>query len=86
MIPERLKSWVDSGESEILELKSTTGERKEAAISMCAMLNQRGGRILFGVRKDGRIIGQEVSDNTIHRVCQELNLIDPPAMPSIDRE
>ena len=45
-------------ESEILELKSTTGERREAAKTMCAMLNTRGGHILFGVTKRGELQGQ----------------------------
>jgi ATP-dependent DNA helicase RecG len=49
------------------------------------MLNHRGGRILFGVNPDGRVIGQQVSDRTIEEVAQELREIDPPAFPSIDR-
>ena len=49
------------------------------------MLNHRGGRVLFGVEPDGRIIGQMVSDHTIEEVAQELKQLDPPVFPTIDR-
>jgi ATP-dependent DNA helicase RecG len=49
------------------------------------MLNHRGGRVLFGIEPDGRIIGQMVSDHTIEEVAQELREIDPPVFPSIER-
>ena len=38
-----------SGESETLEFKATTGTRRKAAATVCAMLNQRGGHVVFGV-------------------------------------
>ncbi|MEA3412796.1 MAG: restriction endonuclease subunit S [Pseudomonadota bacterium] len=56
-----------------------------AARAVCAMLNHRGGRVLFGVAPDGRVVGQEVGDRTIEEVAQELREIDPPAFPDIDR-
>jgi ATP-dependent DNA helicase RecG len=49
------------------------------------MLNHRGGRVLFGVEEDGRVLGQQVSDHTTEEVAQELRLIDPPTFPTIDR-
>ena len=86
MIPDHIQAWINSGESETLELKSTTGERKEAAKSVCAMLNNRGGRVIIGVQPDGTIVGQKIGEQTIERLCQELNRIDPPTFPSVDRE
>ena len=85
MTPEQIATWAASGESETLELKRTTGERREATRTLCAMLNHRGGRVLFGVEPDGRVFGQQVSDHTIEEVAQELRAIDPPAFPTIDR-
>jgi ATP-dependent DNA helicase RecG len=81
----QLEDWVRTGESETLEFKRTTGERRAATQTLCGMLNHRGGRILFGVEPDGRIIGQMVSDHTIEEVAQELKEIDPPVFPSIER-
>jgi ATP-dependent DNA helicase RecG len=49
------------------------------------MLNHRGGRVLFGVEPDGRIVGQMVSDHTVEELAQEMSQIDPPAFPSIER-
>jgi ATP-dependent DNA helicase RecG len=81
----QLEEWVHTGESETLEFKRTTGERRAATQTLCGMLNHRGGRVLFGVEPDGRIIGQMVSDHTIEEVAQELREIDPPVFPSIER-
>ncbi|MEN9637034.1 MAG: hypothetical protein RL077_5438 [Verrucomicrobiota bacterium] len=80
-----IESWVRGGESETLEFKRTTGERREAARTICAMLNHRGGRVIFGVEPDGRLIGQMVSDRTVEEVAQELGEIEPPVFPSIER-
>ncbi len=82
---DQVTAWVAAGESETMEFKRTTGERREAARTLCAMLNHRGGRVLFGVEPDGRIIGQQVSDHTLEEVSQEIQQLDPPAFPSIDR-
>ena len=82
---DEIEGWVNSGESETSELKRSTGERKEAAKSLCAMLNHRGGRVIFGVESNGRIVGQQVSDNTIEHLCQTLNEIEPSVTPTIDR-
>ena len=40
-----IDSLVRSGESETLEFKRTTGERREAVRTICAMLNHRGGEL-----------------------------------------
>ncbi|MGE0715370.1 MAG: ATP-binding protein [Alphaproteobacteria bacterium] len=85
MTTEQLRLWVAGGESETLEFKTTTGERREGARCLCAMLNHRGGRVLFGVRPDGSITGQQVTDRTVEEVAQEVREIEPPAFPSIDR-
>lgn len=84
MANDELVNLVAQGESETLEFKKTTGERAEAAKTVCAMLNRRGGVVLIGVTKAGVITGQQVSDETIERLAQELKNIDPPVFPSID--
>ena len=74
-----------AGESETLELKRSTGERRTGARAVCAMLNHRGGRVVFGVTPHGRMPGQDVSDRTIERLVEEMGHIEPPSFPSIDR-
>ena len=85
MTVERIASIVAAGESEVLEFKSTTGTRREATQTVCAMLNQQGGQILFGVTPGGQVVGQQVGDRTIEDIGEELGRIDPPAFPTVER-
>ncbi len=85
MTRDQIDAWARAGESEIMEFKQSTGERREAARTLCAMLNHRGGRVLFGVRPNGQVTGQQVVDKTIEDVAQEIKEIDPPVFPGIDR-
>ena len=80
---DEIRRIVASGESETLEFKETTGRRREAAITLCAMLNHQGGTVLFGVTPGGKISGQQVSDRTIEEVSAEVAEIDPPVFPTI---
>lgn len=80
-----LQALVAKGESETLEFKKTTGERREAMHSLCAMINHRGGRVLFGVEATGRILGQQVADRTLEEIAQEIQAIEPVVFPQIDR-
>lgn len=85
MTIDRIKAMVTAGESDTLEFKSTTGARPEAAATVCAMLNQRGGHVLFGVTPEGAPVGQQVSERTIEALSAELGRIDPPAFPTVER-
>ena len=58
MTLEYITSLIATGESETLEFKQTTGRRREATRTMCAMLNHRGGHVLFGVTPGGEVTGQ----------------------------
>ena len=85
MKADRITALVAAGESETLEFKSTTGTRREAVRTVCAMLNQQGGHVLFGVTPEGKAIGQHVSDRTIEEVSAEIGRIEPPAFPTVER-
>ena len=85
MTPEQITALAATSESETLEFKSTTGTRREAAQTVCAMLNQRGGHVLFGVTPTGDVSGQQVSARTIEEVSAEIQRIDPPAFPAVER-
>jgi ATP-dependent DNA helicase RecG len=81
----QVAAWVAAGESETLECKRTTGERRAATQTLCAMLNTRGGRVLFGITPNREVVGQDVSERTLEQVAQELQEIDPPVYPTIER-
>jgi ATP-dependent DNA helicase RecG len=82
---QQLQAWVVQGESESQEFKLTTGQRTEAAKTICAFLNHQGGRVLFGVDVLGQLIGQEITDKTVADVAREMRDIEPPAFPTIER-
>ena len=85
MTPEQISALVASGESQTLEFKTTTGTRREAAATLCAMLNQHGGCVLFGITPEGAIAGQQVNERTLEKVSAEIQRIDPPVFPEIER-
>ena len=58
---DQIAALAASGESEVLECKATTGARREAAMTVCAFLNQGGGQVLIGVTPQGAVVGQQVS-------------------------
>lgn len=49
------------------------------------MLNHQGGLVIIGVTPEGRVTGQQIGNTTIEDLSAELQRIDPPVFPSIDR-
>jgi ATP-dependent DNA helicase RecG len=80
-----LKRLVAKGEGTQLEFKRSTGELREALQTVCAFLNGDGGTVLFGVRPDATIIGQEVSDQTLREMTQAMDGFEPPVRIETDR-
>lgn len=76
---------VATGESETLEFKQSTGARKEAARTLSAMLNGVGGTVLFGVRDDGMIVGQQVTAKSLEDLTAACRQIRPEFPPTIER-
>ena len=83
--PDDVERLAAAGESETVEFKATTGQRTKAARTLSAMLNGRGGTVLFGVQPGGNVTGQQVSDKTLQNVTQECRDIKPWFPPSIER-
>ena len=84
----RIEELAARGESEFLELKQSTGQRGEAAKTICGMLNRpqpNGRHVLFGVAPDGTPVGQQVGERTIEQVAAEIQEIRPPVSPRVDR-
>jgi Putative DNA-binding domain len=83
--PSDLEQVVLAGESETLEFKRELPKRREdIAISVVAMTNRRGGRILIGVDDEANIVGYEgdKAEETIRSILREN--CDPPVEPKID--
>lgn len=77
MTTDEVRDIVEGGESAQVEFKRSTGQRTAAAKAICGMLNGQGGYVLFGVKDDGTIVGQEVADSTRQDVARELGKIEP---------
>lgn len=73
-------------ESEIVEFKLTTAERREAAEALSAMLNKHGkGTVYFGIDDGGFIKGQQISDSTKKDISRTIaELIEPKVSPTIE--
>ena len=82
------KYWNIGDETEQVEFKKSTGELKEAVISMAAILNKHGsGDLYFGVKNNGDVIGQEITEKTTREVSQAIgNHLRPVIYPEIEKE
>lgn len=68
-------------ETEMLEFKKSTGEMKEAIISIASILNKHGhGELYFGVKNNGDVLGQDVSDTTLRDVSKAVKEHIVPAI------
>lgn len=45
-----------------IEFKETTGQLNRGMETLCGMMNGNGGIVVFGVRNNGKIVGQAVSE------------------------
>ncbi len=75
-------------ETETLEYKKTTAELNEACISISAILNKHGiGTLYFGIKNNGDIIGQDVSEKTLRDVSQKISQsVKPQIYPVVIKE
>jgi ATP-dependent DNA helicase RecG len=80
---KELQSLVAGGENERVEFKATTGQRTQAGKTVCGLLNNLGGFVVFGVTDKGKIVGQKVAAGTLESIAAELRKIEPPAFPDI---
>jgi len=75
-------------ENEHTELKKSTGELKEGVISIASILNKHGkGELYFGIKSNGMLIGQDVSEKTLRDISQAINNhIEPKIFPEITKK
>ncbi len=72
-------------ESEIIELKRSTSELKEAVISIGAMLNKHSkATVYFGIDDTGAVLGQQIGKSTIKDISKAISdWIEPKVFPDI---
>lgn len=64
-------------ESKNLEFKESTGQLDRSMETLCAFLNGDGGIVLYGVKDNGNVVGQDVSDSTKRAIAEAINRIEP---------
>jgi ATP-dependent DNA helicase RecG len=67
-----IKTLCEKGEKKIVEYKTSTATLRAAFETICAFLNSHGGIVLIGVRDDGKIVGQNISDSTPREIANEI--------------
>ncbi|MBI5066003.1 putative DNA binding domain-containing protein [Candidatus Woesearchaeota archaeon] len=74
-------------ESETTELKKSTSELKEAIIAIVAILNKHHkGKLYFGVKNDGTVVGQDVAENSLREVSKTISdHVEPKIYPKINK-
>ena len=75
-------------EDEQTEFKRSTSELREGMESISSILNKHeSGVLYFGIRNDGEIIGQDVSEKTLRQVSQSVsNSIRPVIHPEVEQQ
>jgi len=85
---ERLEllSLISQGESETLEFKKSTSLMKEVIETLCAFANTQGGYLIIGVNDAGKILGQQITDDTLKNIANEVKLnTDPKLYPTLQK-
>jgi len=81
-----IHALISKGECETIEFKKSTALLKEGIKTACAFANTRGGFLFFGIKDNGDVIGQQISDETIRSIANEIKLnTDPKIYPSIEK-
>ncbi len=75
-------------ETETIEFKKSTSELKEGMVSISSILNKHGvGTLYFGIKPNGDVIGQEVSESSLRDVSRIIyESIKPQIYPIINEE
>ena len=83
---EDILNLISGGESEKIEFKKSTASLREAIDTVCAFANHKGGHLIFGVKDNGTITGQQVSDDTLKNIANAVKLnTDPKLYPGIEK-
>lgn len=74
-------------ENEVIEFKKTTSELKEGIISIVSILNKhKSGKVYFGIKDNGEIIGQHITNKTLRDVSKSISEnIEPRIYPKVNK-
>ena len=86
MNSSELFAIIAQGESDTVAFKKSTALVQQIVETVCAFANTHGGYVLVGVQDDGKVVGQQISDDTIKHVANEIKLnTDPKLYPTVQK-
>ena len=68
-----INSQIQEGQSETTRFLKTWSDFDTAVKTVCAFLNSKGGRIIFGLNHSGKVIGLEVDEGEKNKFIVHLN-------------
>ena len=74
---------IAQGEGQGIEFKRSLAELETGVRTVASMANADGGHVLFGVRKDGTILGVEIGTQTKERVVQAVATAETSASSAV---
>ena len=87
MKEKKYSKIIGKDESENIEWKPSLSQINEIVETVSALSNKKGGRIVIGVSKSGKIIGVETGKDTIERLTNKIiSNTEPKVYPGIKIE
>lgn len=84
MDTREIKKLIEQGESDTLEFKKSTANWRGIVESVCAFANSGGGMLMVGIKDNGEVIGQQISDDTLKYIVNGIALnIEPKVYPLV---
>lgn len=74
MHESEFKNLIEKGESDSLEFKKSTSDWRGIIESVCAFANSNGGIVIIGIKGNGEVIGQQVTDDTLKNLVNGIAL------------
>jgi len=80
-----INSLIQEGQSETTKFLKSWSDFDTTVKTVCAFLNSKGGRIIFGLNNSGKVIGLEVDENVKNKFIVDLKReISPKPIVHID--
>ncbi|MAZ38983.1 MAG: hypothetical protein CMF49_02600 [Legionellales bacterium] len=72
-----IKKEIAKGESKNIEFKKGLGQIRPAMKTLCAFLNNSGGKVFFGVTDNAELCGLDIADKTKREIAEHLSKLEP---------
>ncbi len=80
-----IEKLINSGESQNLEFKESSGLKDEIGETISAFSNSDGGAVIVGVSNNGDILGVDIGKNTLEDLANYIKRnTDPQIYPSVN--